>query len=1134
MFESLSGIPGAVASSFNLEAVQHIDRVLASEPFERSPRMQRFLRFICDEALAGRGEAIKEYTLALAVFDKSDDFDPGSSAVVRVEAGRLRRLLERYAAEFGREDRIKLVIPKGSYCPVFETRSLAPEADTPEEAASTEPENRQLTLLAGERRWLTVMACQFGDAAEREADDGDAILSAYEEAHNIGNSITRRHGGVVDASASDRVMVYFGWPDSLEDTSGRAMTAALEMVAELHDVLHDYGGVRIGIATSQVVARSRGAKPLIVGQAPSLATKMLTLAPRDGVLVSENSRRLSRTAFHMLPAGSIVNSQQGKTLTWRLLRALPAKMRFAAGRSAARPVLIGRGEERALLESRWRLACNGEGQAIIIEGEAGIGKSRLCETFLAGIAPKGLRVRIQCSPHHGNSALYPCIALLRTIIGDDDTVDCRRRAAEILDAAGVNGPVNEALLSSLLFQTDDGVVAAIPAAQRKELTLDLLHRLLLAQVERRPVVIFIEDVHWADPTTVELVEKIVATLESRQLLLVMTSRPMPAAVVNLSTNLTYVRLPRLPKSDCSAMIDRLLCATSLSASTRSLILQRAEGIPLFLEELTKLLITRDDQSAACDLVPETLNDLLASQLGEMGFARKIAHVAAVIGREFSSELLSEVTGENSVSVETAIDQLLAAGIITRHKSDGDHRYSFRHALLRDAAYSSILDMDRTGLHYRVGSALIANGQAANHPEIVAGHMRDADHHAEAFPLWMDAGRRAAARYELSEAVFAFRQAVDTLSRHAAIDGHRERELEVLLELGLAIRNAHGYCYSELRSIYERARRLAAELNRREAGASALYGLWTHAAGCGDWRIAGNIAEEFHQLSRTIEDDGQLEIEALRLMGASAAFRGQFTKARLYFEHALSLYDVQKHGPRFGYDPGAVSAAYLSWTLWHLGAFDEARRAAKQALQVAEAKSHPSTSAMVLAWLGFHAVCERDPEGVLLHDAELQAICSERECSYWKPLGSAFSEWAKFQNDARPDRVDRLVALARDFEEHYLVSCLLLLAAEMCCDLGWSARGIELVAEANRFVADHDERIWEAECSRLEARLVLASAAPDLKAIRQLARNAARIAKLQQATPLQIRAADLADGLHYDNVVELQISDAKTRVLAQGS
>jgi hypothetical protein len=684
----------------------------------------------------------------------------------------------------------------------------------------------------------------------------------------------------------------------------------------------------------------------------------------------------------------------------------------------------------------------------------------------------------------------------------------RQEFTALLARFGIEGGMNSDILADMMFHEEEGAAATLSASQKKELTDRLLLRMLYGQAARRPVLLLIEDIHWADPTTIELIDKIVASSADSRLLMILTGRPGASARLARPVDATYLRLSRLAKADSNLLVDEICAATPLSVEARQAIIDRAEGIPLFLEELTKGYLALDDEGAVRSAVPETLNDFLAAQLDRLGPARSVAQVAAVLGRNFSRDLLRAVIGDEPEIVDFALDQLLAAQILNRAKADVHGRFSFRHALLRDAAYASILEADRRDLHYRAAVTLVDAFPdiSANHPEIIAEHMRDAGRPAEAIPFWIDAGQQSSMRYELAEATANFRNALDALT---ALSGHgdtRERELDVLLLLGSSVRNQHGYANVELHAIYTRARAVAEELGRANALASAIYGLWTYAAGRGHWAEASRLADEFQQLARSIEDNGQVEIESARLLGASATFRGQFALARDHLERGLRLYDIDQHGPRFGFDPAAASAAYLSWTLWHLGDVKNSDHWAQRALFIAEKTEHSSTLAMVLAWLIFHAVCRDDVDAIKQYNSRLQTLCVERDCRYWQPFGAACAEWAEFQQDRRPAHIDKLLAYTGAFEENYLTSCLLILAANLCAEAERQEEGMRLASQAQRFIEEHGERIWEAESNRIIGLLQLSRPNVDARLGAKSLRKALRIARDQGAVQLQRRAA----------------------------
>jgi class 3 adenylate cyclase/ABC-type transport system involved in cytochrome c biogenesis ATPase subunit len=1109
-----AGRPGSAESELLDRAAinEHVARILGSAPFARAPKMQRFLAFLVEETLAGRASQLKEYTIAVTVFRKPVDFEPGTSATVRVEAGRLRKLLMQYRVEHGGSDAIIVEVPKGSYVPTFrhandEKAAVDRRLDAVEQIPSWSTRE--------ERRLVTVLSCALGDERSvSRSSIAEEFLDSFDVFHEQCTAIAQQHGGTVDCGASDRLIVYFGWLNAVEDAAGRALTAAVEMLASVQGTLRARGlGVRLGVATSEVVTRGAGPAPastraVIIGEAPASVMKLLLKAPLNAILVAESTRRLTGAAFDFIPAGSLDDQEAEPHLLWRLLRPKTALTRFRAKHAGSRSAIIGRREEAALITSRWQLSLQSEGQGVVVVGEAGIGKSKLVEAALERVADQGAQIRVQCSPHHTNSTLYPFVELLRNQLDADIAADVPRQEQldGLLASYGSSDPLDQALLATLLSQSGDEALSTLSASQQKDLTLQLLSRLLRVQVERRPTVLLVEDVHWADPTSIELLQDILRMAGNIQLLVLLTSRYDLQPACTQQTNVTSIRLTRLPKQDCNDLIDSMLSAALLSAPSRSLILEKAEGIPLFLEELTKLFLAADSNRLQDASIPESLSDLLASQLDRLGSPRSVAQVAAVIGRQFSKEMLALASG-HAQQIDTALDQLVAAGVMVRQGAATSNLFSFRHALLRDAAYGSILEHSRRELHYKVAGLLVDAFPeiAAGHPEIIAGHLMDATRYEEAIPFWIDAGRKAASRYALAEAIADFRRALQALQALPDTRENRERELEVLIDLGLVIRHARGYGDEELQSIYQRGRVLAAELGKQEQLASVIYGLWTHAAGRGEWRTAARLATEFESLSRRTDDDSQLEVEAFRLLGASAAFTGEFAIARRHFERALSIYDVSQHGPRFGFDPGAASAAYLSWTAWHLGHRDEARSYAARALVIGEAKNHASTLAMVLSWLMFYEVCDENVEAITVYNDRLQAVCSERDCRYWQPFGAACAEWAAFQRDADARHLERLLEAATQFREHYLTSCLLLMGADICKDLRRAEHGLQLVAKALQFIEAHDERVWEAECSRLTGELLLLGPRPEIRRARKLLLRAIKTARHQEALELEQRA-----------------------------
>jgi tetratricopeptide (TPR) repeat protein len=1092
----------------------HLGRIIASASFARAPRMQRFLTFLVEETLAGREAQLKEFTIATCVFGKSDDFEPGTSAVVRVEAGRLRRLLAQYDLEGGQTDPIELQVPKGGYLPTFRRRYV--QEDGAPSAAVVESRPAWLTQ---ERRLVTALSCALSDESLAYALESGA-LDRLEQLHEACAMAALARGGEVDARASDRLIVYFGWPVAQEDAPVQALNAALDMVREAQRLCADQPvALRIGVATSPVITRGAstgepGLRPSVMGEAPALATRMQMRAPANAILVAESTRRLTGANFNFLPAGALQAPVAG-SLAWRLLGQRPVSTRFRARRhDVAYAQVVGRVEERALVASRWRLARAGEGQAVLLVGEAGMGKSRVAEAALDEIGREGLRLRVQCSPHHTNSALFPLVELLRGKLArwrrDDDAGPPLQRLLRRLD---FNAPRDRSLLTHLVSGEDGATADRLSASQRKDLTLKLLTRMGLALARRRPVVVLVEDVHWADPTTLDLLQDLIEAVATTPMLVLMTSRPEGAPALLRSTNLTAVRLARLSREESSQLVDRLTAGMDLPAEARALIQDRAEGVPLFLEELTRFVLSGEQAEAAAAAVPESLSDLLAAQLDRLGATRAVAQSASVIGRVFSRRMLALSMGCPESDLAAPLDQLIAAGVLVRDRTGADRTFAFRHILLRDAAYRSLLDPSRRGLHLKIARVLLeaCPQLAADRPEVVAHHLLEGGHSAASVPYWRDAGHQAAARHALAEAAANLRAALDALRATLGEDS-REQELDLLLELSLTIRSAQGYVGEELAALYARAQVLAEDLDRPLKQLEVVYCLWTREAGQGHWPRAVDLAREFAARAQRLAPDDQIQLEALRLLGAADAFTGRFATARSHHEAALALYDPERHGPGYGFDPGIVAAAYLSWTVWHLGDIESAKRFATQAFSRAQAKGHPPTLAMVLAWVMFHALCDDDLSAVEQYNASLQALCSERECRYWRPFGAGCVAWVSFCRDGDPRHIDRVVECASLFEERYLTSVLLVLGARMALICGDPQRGLELVGKARGFIEEHDERVWEAEALRIEAELLHQARPQAADAALSLLDEALDVARRQGAVALEKRALHTRDEL----------------------
>jgi class 3 adenylate cyclase/tetratricopeptide (TPR) repeat protein len=1043
-------------------------KVMESPPFKRSPRMQALLTFLIEETLNGRGPQLKEYVIAVEVFGKPSDFDPSTSAVVRVEVGRLRRLLAEYEAHHAAGDALRLVIPKGRYVPSFEALpgvSLVESLESPESQWQT----------PAERRLVTALSCALTLLPDQNSTHD--FITAFGTLHSLCADIAHYVGGTLDGTSSDRLVLYFNWPQPMEDSARHALTAALRLTSDAPKILRPAGyGIQVGIATGEAALRAEPGpaptSPEIIGAAPAMATRLLSFAPLNSVLVADSTRQLAGASFDFVAVQTDFANETDANPAWRLLRARPEITRFQASH-LLRSELVGRREELDLLVSRGRLATEGEGQAVLVTGEPGMGKSRLMEALIAQIGDEAKVFRLQCAPHHRGGALSPFLDFVRSQVGGPANGEASELPiAHFLSGLGLTAQLDVDLLWDFLGSGFGMSASSLTPSRQKDLTLDLLKRLIFTQAGPDLLLLLVEDLHWADPTTLELLHLILENTPETKTLLLMTSRPDPVTASLKETVITTVRLSRLSKFQAMSLVDAMPAANALSMAARKNILDRAEGTPLFLEELTRIALAG---SAATEepALTDRIIDVLAGQLARLGSSRAIAQVASVVGIDFTSELLSSVMGETAEVLERNLDRLMAAELVVRRSDGGsNNRYLFRHALLRDAAYASLLPSARRQLHGSVAEAIVEHFPelAMQHPERVAMHYMEAGQHGNAIPFWFDAGQKAAESYALNEAASCFRRVLQSLATLPSTFERRHLELSTLVRLGAVVRGARGYADSELAAIYGGACELARDLERPLALAEATYGLWTYAAGRGDWPLAQREAEQFQALIGAVADNSGLMVEASRLLGSVAVFQGRFDNALVHFKAALSTYKENVHGPKFGFDPGAAIHAYLAWTYWHLGDRQKSRKSAKQALHIADMRQHPPTTAMVLSWLLILKMHDHDHEGGRDLSRKLIAICAERECRYWQSFGLAVIDWADFQRAPSDERLTRFLAHAADFHEAYFDTYLRLLAAEMAHALGNSLVALELLGEAGALMHQYGEQIWLAEFHRIKAKI----------------------------------------------------------------
>ena len=702
-----------------------------------------------------------------------------------------------------------------------------------------------------------------------------ALIRRYQDA--VAGAIGR-FGGFVAKFMGDGVLAYFGFPRAFEDAAERAIRAAIDILAEVAGIeLPDGTRVqaRVGIATGlvvvgEIVGTGSAQERAIVGETPNLAARLQALATPDTILISEATQNLLGGLFELESTGAHALKGFARPVSvWRVVGEAAVESRFAASRAGRDLPMVGRAHEMGLMLDRWRLARGGEGQIVTVIGEAGIGKSRAIEALRAALAGEPhARIHLQGSPYYSDSALFPVIKHVSRA-AHFAAADPAAVRIEKLRAAFAPRVASDAaalpLLAELLSIPADGLAPppSLTPAQRKAATIALLVDEIVRLGETDPVLLVLEDAHWVDASTLELMMQLTDSIGGARLLAVVTARPEFTPPWQTRPHSTLLTLGRLGRADCARLVAGVAASQDLSAETVAAILDKTDGIPLFAEELTRSMVESAGEAAAT--VPATLKDLLMARLDRLGAAREVAQIAAVVGRQFPFAILDAVVPRGGAALEAALTDLVAAGILLPEGRGLERGFSFKHALLRDAAYDSLLLTRRREWHERTAHAVEERFPelAASEPEVLAYHFAEAGLPAPACDYRMRAGDRAASRSAYREAVANFSAGLKAAEALPASADRTRRQLDFLLKLGPALIVTRGMGSPEVEDAYRRAAEMGEATGDEPATFKAKWGLWLNANIRRKTALARDRADELLALAQR-SGDGDLMLEASSL------------------------------------------------------------------------------------------------------------------------------------------------------------------------------------------------------------------------------------------------------------------------------
>jgi class 3 adenylate cyclase len=830
-----------------------------------------------------------------------------------------------------------------------------PEAESIK-AETQEAERRQVTVLFSD----LVGSTALGNTMDPE--EMSELIRRYQDA--CAGAIAR-FDGFIAKFMGDGVLAYFGYPQAQEDAAERSVYAALAIIDTLMQLKGPNGqtlATRIGIATGLVVigdiiGSGVAREHSIVGETPNLAARLQTLAEPNAVVVSESTHHLLGRQFDYQSLGEqALKGFPNPVQVWRVLREAAVASRFAAGHAASPGAFIGRVQEMGLLLDRWRLATEGEGQVVFLSGEPGMGKSRIVDALFERIVDDPYyQIFHQCSPYHTNSALHPVIRHCERSAGftlEDSTAIKLEKLETLLSATDNLSDSTRNLFADLLsIPLDDRYPPLdLAPAQRKAATIAALIHQLSRLAEQKPVLLVLEDAHWIDPTTQELITCVIDGIASMPVLVLITARPEFLSPWTGRDHVTSLALSRLSKTQCAELIAGVVADEGLESRLVEDIVAKTDGVPLFIEELTKAVM----ESATPDrqAVPATLQDSLMARLDRLGPAKEIAQVAAVIGQQFSYALLEMVSPASAADVSAGVARLVDAGLAFSQSRATEPSYSFKHALMRDVAYDNLLRGRRQQIHERVARALEEHfpAVAEAEPELLAQHFSRAGLAELACTYYGHAGDRAAARSNFAEAVAHFSAGLTQAGQRVEGADRSQCELALLLKLGPAISIMKGMQCPECEEVYEQAHRIGKTLGDDTGLFKATWGLWLVANVGRNLEKARDRAQELVTLAEQ-STDPDLLLEAFHCRWSTAQFRGDVATSVKDSREGVKRYDPVRHswmGPVFGgHDPGVCAHGVQGIALCLSGMLASGKTSGEQSLALAETLKHPHSLAHAL-------------------------------------------------------------------------------------------------------------------------------------------------------------------------------------------
>jgi class 3 adenylate cyclase/predicted ATPase len=995
-----------------------------------------------------------------------------------------------------------------------------------------------------ERRQLTVMFCDLVDStklsSQLDPEEYRDVVRAYQR---VCADVITRFDGHIAQLLGDGLLVYFGYPQAHEDDAYRAVRTGLGILAamaDLHIRLQQDKGIqlalRVGIHTGLVVvgALSSGDRQeqLALGETPNIAARIQGLAAPSTIAISETTYRLVQGYFDCEALGAqALRGVAEPVAVYRALLESGARGRLDVAVTRGLTPLVGRESEVALLLERWEQAKAGHGHVVLLTGDAGIGKSRLVQMLKDHVANKP-HVRWECrsAEYSQNTALFPLTDLFHRLLQfhAEDTPDEKlEKLAQILSQYRL--PVEESvpllapLLSLALPEHRYPPLNLSPQRQRQK-ALEAIVSILLELAEHHPVLFIVEDLHWTDPSTLELLGLLLDQTPTASLLVLLTCRPHFQPAWHHRSYLSEITVNRLSHAQVEQIVTGMTEGQAFPAAVLQQIIAKTDGVPLFVEEMTKAIL-ESGQLKAVDghyeltgslstfAIPATLQDSLRARLDRLVTAKGVAQMGATIGRQFAYDLLQTVSQLDAATLQRELGRLVEAEIVYQRGLPPQSTYVFKHALIQDAAYESLLKSTRQQYHQRIAQVLEFQFPETTEaqPEVLAQHYTEASLTEKAVHYWRHAGQRAIERSAHVEAMRHLRTGLALLATLPETPERVQREVDMLLALGVSQIATQGFAAPEVGETYTYAQQLCQQLEDPYQLFPMVRGLWNYYLVRAEYQTAHALGEQLLTLAQQSQDAAML-VSAHRALGTTLYNLGTAAEAHTHFTQGIALYDPQQHRTSaflYGEDAGVVCHSFAPWTLWSLGYPDQGLARSQEAVTLAQHSGHPFSLGFALCWAGVFHQWRREVRAV--HE-RAEAACSlamAQGFPSWMAQGAILRGWALAQQGQAQEGIAQIAqglrafrATGAEIERSYFLALL----AEAHGIMGQPAEGLMTLTEALALVDSSGERWYAPELHRLKGIFLLQQSSDNQVEAESCFHHALDIARNQQAKSFELRAA----------------------------